>query len=126
MGAVRAGDAQMTISVIIVTLNRPECVKRCLDCLDAQAQRPDQVIVVDASPDDQTRLVASGHPEVIYLRNVLGYGHMSHGRNVGLKSSIGEIVAFIDDDAYVHPAWTQSILAPYCDPEVGAVGGRAL
>ena len=39
----------MTVTVIVITLNRPECVQLCLECLAAQARPPEQVIVVDAS-----------------------------------------------------------------------------
>ncbi|MEJ5299256.1 MAG: glycosyltransferase, partial [Armatimonadota bacterium] len=39
----------LTVTVIIPTYNRPDCVRRCLACLMAQEPRPDQIIVVDAS-----------------------------------------------------------------------------
>lgn len=114
----------MKASVIIVTLNRPDCVQRCLDCLLAQTRPAEQIIVVDASPDDLTRRVVANYPGVLYLRNDDGFGKMTASRNIGLRSALGEIIAFIDDDAFAHPRWLVELLAAYQTPDVGAVGGR--
>ena len=90
----------MTVTVIVVTLNRPDCVRRCLNCLLEQQPRPDQVIVVDASADDLTRTATAEFPGVLYLRNDNGFGRMTASRNIGLKRAVGEMIAFVDDDAF--------------------------
>lgn len=117
---------EMSVSVIIVTLNRPDYVCRCLECLVAQVPPPEQIIVVDASADDQTRRVAEDFSPVLYLRNDNGFGRMTASRNIGLKAAIGSIIAFLDDDAFAHPGWLAGLRAAYTDDTVGAVGGRAL
>jgi GT2 family glycosyltransferase len=114
------------VSVIIVTLNRPDCVRRCLDHLAVQTPCPDQVIVVDGSTDTRTRDLCARHGDVLYLRNEAGAGHMTRSRNIGLMEASGEIIAFIDDDAFVHEGWLSNIVAPYADPAVAAVGGRVV
>jgi len=116
----------MNVSVIIVTLNRPDCVRRCLECLYAQTPRPSQIIVVDASPDERTREVVREFRGVVYLRNDNGYGRMTASRNIGLKIAVGDIIAFLDDDAFAHPQWLEKLAATYTDDSIGAVGGRAL
>ncbi|MGH7213845.1 MAG: glycosyltransferase family 2 protein [Tepidisphaeraceae bacterium] len=118
----------MTLSVIVVTLNRPDCVRRCLTRLVAQDPLPDQVIVVDASADDLTRDVVREFPGVLYLRNENGFGRMTRSRNIGLERAKGDIIAFLDDDAFAHDGWSANLLQTYRDggAEVGAVGGRAL
>jgi GT2 family glycosyltransferase len=116
----------MTVSVIIVTVERPECVRRCLDCLLAQDPLPDQIIVVDASRDDRTKDVVDQSPSVLYVRNPQGKGCTPRSRNLGLQHATGDIIAWVDDDAYAHPGWLAGILAPYADDTVGGVGGRAL
>ncbi|HTW94788.1 MAG TPA: glycosyltransferase family 2 protein, partial [Tepidisphaeraceae bacterium] len=115
-----------SLTVIVVTLNRPDCVRRCLECLESQAPPADQIIVVDASSDDRTRAVVAEFDGVVYLRNDKGFGRMTASRNIGLQRATGDIVAFIDDDAFVHPGWLAELLEPYGDSKVGAVGGRAL
>jgi len=115
----------MTVTVIVVTLNRPDCVRRCLNCLLAQQPKPDQIIVVDASADDLTRRATAEFPGVLYLHNDNGFGRMTASRNIGLKRAVGEVIAFVDDDAFARPMWLANLLAAYDHKIVGAVGGRA-
>ncbi|HLK58711.1 MAG TPA: glycosyltransferase [Chthonomonadaceae bacterium] len=113
-------------SVVVITLNRPDYVRTCLQRLQAQQPRPDQVIVVDSSQDDRTTRVVAEFPGVLYLRNENGFGRMTTSRNIALKHCTGAIIAFVDDDAFAHAGWLAALLAAYTDPKIGAVGGRAL
>lgn len=113
-----------TLSVIVVTYNRPGCLRKCLTALSSQCP-PAEVIVVDSSTDESGVLVAAQFTAVHYIRNTPGPG-MTRARNVGLIQANGEIVAFIDDDAYVHAGWGAALLAGYSAADVGGVGGRAL
>lgn len=124
-GKKKADVMPLSCTVIIVTLNRPECVRRCLACLLEQ-DPPEQIIVVDASADDLTRRVLQDFPDVLYLRNENGFGRMTASRNIGLKRAVGEIIAFLDDDAFAHQGWLAGLRSAYTDDTVGAVGGRAL
>lgn len=116
----------MRVSVIVITLNRPDCVRRCLECLQAQVPPPDEILVVDASTDDRTTHVVAEFTGVQYLRNPDGFGRMTTSRNLGIKRANGDILAFVDDDAFAHPGWLAALRAAFQDPQVGAVGGRAL
>ncbi len=51
---------------------------------------------------------------------------MTTSRNIALKAASGEVIAFLDDDAFAHPDWLENLLLEYQQPQVGAVGGRAL
>ncbi len=123
-----------SLTVIVVTLNRSDCVQRCLACLSDQTHPVQQVIVVDASTDAQHRAVTQavvadrpGVYEAIYLRNEAGYGHMTMSRNIGLERATGEIIAFLDDDSFARPDWAANLLATYANaPDIGGVGGRAV
>src|SRR5437763_1236661 len=97
----------LTCSVIIITLNRPDCVRRCLECLLAQEPQPDQIIVVDSSKEDDTLTVINEFSGVIYLRNDAGVGRQTKSRNIGLKAATGDILAFLDDDAFARSGWLQ-------------------
>lgn len=113
-------------SVIVITLNRPDYVRRCLEALERQEPHPDQIIVVDSSKDDLTTKMVANFPGVLYLRNDNGFGRMTTSRNIALKQATGDIIAFVDDDAFAHDGWLAGLLAAYTSPEIGAVGGRAL
>lgn len=120
-------SAPETISVVVITYARPDYVRTCLEHLRALERTATEVIVVDASPDRRTRdLVSSDFPEAVYLRNDLGPGTMPESRQIGLAHASGDVVAFIDDDAFVEPRWATELLAPYADPTVWGVGGRAV
>jgi len=47
-------------------------------------------------------------------------------RDLGVKKSAGEIIAFIDDDAYPEKDWLKNSLKFFQNPEIAAVGGPNL
>jgi GT2 family glycosyltransferase len=114
-----------TTSVIVVTYNRPDYVRTCLEHLSRQKLPATEIVVVDSSPHRLTEAVVAQFPHVRYLRNELGRGHMATSRAIGVAETTSEIVAFIDDDAYAEPDWLEQLVAVYDDDRIGAVGGRA-
>lgn len=118
-------QSHLSAAVILVTYNRAENVRTCLDHVMRQTLPAAEILVVDASPDDTTRVVVAEFPGVRYLRNDLGMGHMATSRAIGVGATDADIVVFIDDDAYAEPDWLEHLVVPYVDPDVGAVGGRA-
>jgi hypothetical protein len=79
----RAGA--VTVTVIVVTVKRPECVRLCLRALQAQRRQPEEVMVVDASHDDCTLRVAAEFPGVRYFAVPELLGRMTASRNFGLR-----------------------------------------
>jgi GT2 family glycosyltransferase len=63
---------------------------------------------------------------VLYLRNENGFGRMTASRNIGLRHATGDVIAFVDDDAFAHAGWLANLLETYRAADVGVVGGRAL
>ena len=113
-----------TVSVIIITWCRPDHVRTCLQHLAAVTPPPNEVLVVDASPDGRTSAVIDAFPGVRRLAFPGGAGHMTSSRNAGLLHVSGAIIAFIDDDANVRPGWLRGVLEAFAEPTVGAVAGR--
>lgn len=118
-------SCQLTASVVVVTYNRPDYVRTCLEHLALQTHAALETVVVDASPDTRTRDVVADFPGVAYLRNDLGLGHTATSRAIGMAHVTGDVVAFVDDDAFAEPDWLGRLLQRYDSPDVGAVGGRA-
>jgi len=50
----------------------------------------------------------------------------SDKRNIGVDAANGEVVAFIDGDAYPNKDWLKNALKYFDDPKVAAVGGPGL
>jgi GT2 family glycosyltransferase len=115
-----------TVCVAVATMERPDYVRRCLEHLRQQTISPAELIVVDSSRDELTRAVTDAFSEVTYLHSPLGPGHTAESRNLAYQASTAEVLAFVDDDAFAEPRWLEQLLAPYADPRVGGVGGRAL
>jgi GT2 family glycosyltransferase len=115
--------------VVVPTFQREELLGRCLGGLLRQglAPRDFEIIVVDDARSEGTpRLVqeiaGESGPRVGTLSG------RSQGpataRNMGWRRAEGEIIAFIDDDAYpANDRWLTEGLKPFADPDVVAVTG---
>jgi GT2 family glycosyltransferase len=121
---LRGSNIRPRVSVVIVSWRRPDYVRSCLEHLALLNSGVDEVFVIDASDDAQTRVVVAAFPWAQHVRFLRGAGHMTTSRNVGLLQATGDIVAFIDDDANVRTGWLRGLLDAFSDPVVGAVSGR--
>lgn len=119
----------MRVSIVVPTYKRPESLARCLDALQRQDRRPEEILVVARDDDKVSRdCVDRRGDQPVQLVSI----HVDHGRpgfvaalNAGIKASTGEIVCLTDDDAEPHPDWISRILATFeSSPSIGAVGGR--
>jgi GT2 family glycosyltransferase len=125
VGLDRSGA--LTTSVVVVTYERPTFVRRCLEQLLSQTVQPIEIIVVDSSASDRTaRLVAEEFPSVQFAVCPAGVGATATARNIGYRLASGEVLAFVDDDAFAEPDWLERLLPFYEDPTVGGVGGRQI
>ncbi|ARV61768.1 glycosyl transferase family 2 [Nostocales cyanobacterium HT-58-2] len=114
-----------SISVIVCTRNRPEQLARCLRSLQNLSQRPEQILVVDNAPaDDATRQVVAQMPGIQYVLEP--HPGLSVARNTGIRHSIGDIIAFTDDDTIVNPDWSIRLQQGFENPKVQAVTGLML
>lgn len=118
-------DPALTATVAVITYKRPDYVHKCLTHLAAQTVPPAQTLVVDSSPDALTAAVVAEFPAVTYLRNEQGMGHMATSRAIAMSKATGDVVAYLDDDAFAEPDWLEKMLQRFT-PGVAAVGGRAL
>src|SRR5437588_1655980 len=116
----------LTVSIIIITYNRPFLLKHCLERVLAQSYAPKEIIVVDSSTNDESERVVAQYPEVIHVRLHGQRNNMPQARNEGIAISSGDIIAFIDDDSMVQPGWLEALVNAYSDETVGAVGGRII
>ena len=79
-------------------------------------------------PNFEIILLPDYSTEAIDGVKVIATGPVAPGvkRNMGVKRSIGEFCAFIDNDAYPRSDWLTSALKYFEDSEVGGVGGPGL
>jgi glycogen(starch) synthase len=119
-------DCHRSVSVVIITRNRPQMVRNCLEHLRRQTHMPDEIIVVDSSSAEDTQEVLAGYPDVVCLRIPDGRNNMPQARNLGVSHAQGEIIAFLDDDSMARDGWLRQLIAAYSAPDIGGVGGRVI
>jgi GT2 family glycosyltransferase len=76
--------------------------------------------VVDDGSTDATAQIAAEFPVRVISTENRG---LSHARNIGLSQARGEIVAYIDDDAYPDVHWLQYLAHTFATTDFVGVGG---
>ena len=111
------------VSVIVCSHNGARTIRDCCEGLFALEYPNLEVLVVDDGSSDQTANIASEYGFRVIRNNHSG---LSTARNTGLKEATGEIVAYIDDDAYPDPDWLYYIVATFLRTRHAGVGGPNL
>ena len=117
----------MTVSVVICSYNSDRwhdlaaAVRSCAD----QTRPPDQVVVVIDHNEPLLHRAMLELEGAVVLANRFSRG-LSGARNTGIACSTGDVVAFLDDDAYADPQWLANLVGPMADPSVAGVGGWVL
>lgn len=108
------------ISVVICSYNGQRTIRDCLEGLLKLDYPNFEVLVVDDGSTDATAAIAREYGcRVISTEN----RGLSHARNVGMEAATGEIVAYIDDDAYPDPHWLTYLAATFLSTEYAGVSG---
>lgn len=108
------------VSVVVCSYNGASTLRNCLEGL-LELEYPNfEVIVVDDGSTDATSEIASEYGfRVIRTEN----NGLSVARNIGMEAANGEIVAYIDDDAYPDPHWLIYLSTAFLNKDVAGVGG---
>ena len=114
----------MKVSVVIITYNRSDSIKHCLDSMERQTVRPGEIIVVDSSTDMETEKLTRER-DVIY-KHLRDRTYQPRARNIAVEMSQGDIIAFLDDDTVCVPGWLENIIQGYSFDNIVGVGGPAI
>jgi GT2 family glycosyltransferase len=108
------------ISVVVCTYNGARTIRDCLEGLRKLEYPNFEVIVVDDGSTDATAAIAREYGVRLISTENRG---LSNARNTGLEAATGEIVAYIDDDAYPDPQWLTYLAATFLSTRHAGVGG---
>lgn len=111
------------VSVVVCCYNAAPTLDECLRSLTALNYLNYEVIVVDDGSTDDTYQIMLQHP---VRRIKVPNGGLSRARNLGIEAARGEIVAFIDSDAYADPDWLYYMVSALEEHGAHAVGGPNL
>lgn len=117
----------MLISYVVLTYNRKDELKVCLDSIVAQTYHNIQTVVVDNNSQDGTDKLIKYYPQVKYVRLDYNSG-VCQGRNIGFDNANGDIIIVIDDDGELpHPNVTTQIVQAFnARPEMGIMALRVV
>jgi len=109
------------ISVVICSYNGQRTLGQTIsEVLKSDYQNYEVIVVNDGSTDGTPRIAASFEGvRLITVQN----GGLSMARNVGMRAATGEIIAYIDDDAYPDPHWLGYLGSAFRRAPYVAIGG---
>ena len=111
------------ISVVVCSYNGSRTIRDTLQGL-ALVDYPDfEVIVVDDGSKDAVSAIASEYDVRLIRTENRG---LSSARNTGCEAATGEIVAYVDDDAWPDPHWLRYLAVRYRKGDLVGVGGPNL
>jgi GT2 family glycosyltransferase len=115
-----------SLSVVIATAFRESTLRNTLRSVGAQTAQPVEVVVVDGAPPPGVESVVEScrvdiHLNIKYLRSAPPSA--ARQRNVGVAASSGDIVLFVDDDAYPEKDCFEKILQVLEADSARQIGG---
>jgi glycosyltransferase involved in cell wall biosynthesis len=120
----------MNITVILCTYNRARSLSKALESVASSALPISidwEVLVVDNNSSDETRELVED-----FCRRYPGrfryllepHQGKSYALNSGIREAQGDVLAFMDDDATVDPAWLGNLTDGLLNGEWAGAGGR--
>lgn len=108
------------VSVVVCTYNGSRTLRDALGRI-ARLNYPnfETIVVDDGSTDESAQIAREFDVRLIQTTN----RGLSAARNTGCKAARGEIVAYLDDDAYPDPYWLQFIASGFMQSDHVGIGG---
>ena len=108
-------DHAPLVSIVIACPKRSWMLDECLGAIREQSYENWEVLVLpddgDEGGDERIRFIPTGKVRP------------AEKRNLGIRLAKGEIVAFIDDDAYPDTHWLEYAIKYFGEKDIGGVGG---
>lgn len=112
---------KLSLSIIIPVYNEESHLRKCLEAIARQTEKPDEVIVVDNNSTDNTLKIAKSFSFVKVL-NAKKQG-VFYARNTGFDAAKSDIIGRIDADTRLDPDWTTQVKRIFLDDQVAAATG---
>ena len=116
-----AGTSWPRISVVVCSYNGARTIRDTMEGLKRLEYPSFEVIVVNDGSTDATPRIVAEYDDVRLIST--GNRGLSAARNTGWQEAGGEIVAYIDDDAYPDPHWLHYLAYRFMTGDWVGVGG---
>ena len=111
------------ISVVVCSFNGSSTIRDCMEGLQKIDYPNYEVIVINDGSKDHLAEIVREYPVRLITTSNRG---LSSARNTGMMEAKGEIVAYIDDDAYPDPHWLRYLACAYQSTPHAGIGGPNL
>ncbi len=108
------------ITAVVCAFNAESTIRECLDGLMRVDYPNYDVVVVNDGSTDATGAIAGEYPVRLITTPNRG---LSNARNTGLEAATGDIVAYIDSDAFPDPHWLKYLAAEFMSSDRAGIGG---
>ncbi|MDR0415407.1 MAG: glycosyltransferase [Prevotellaceae bacterium] len=119
------------LSLIICTYNRDKYIYSCLKSIAENNYDPEnyEVLLINNNSTDKTeaecRRFQQDYPDIPYKYFMETNQGLSHARNRGIKEANGDILVFLDDDAFVGKEYLKNLQENIeKHPDWAAFGGK--
>ncbi len=113
----------MKISVIIPVFNEEKYIKKCLESLKKQQEKPEEIIIVDNNCTDKTIEIAKKYSVEIIKEKKQG---ITFARNKGFEAAKYEILARCDADSILPVNWVKRIKEIFLTKKIDAITGPVI
>jgi GT2 family glycosyltransferase len=110
-----------SISVVICAHNAAATLDECLRHTCSLDYPGLEVLVVDDGSTDSTPQIVRRYPGVRLVQ--IDHGGLAAARNAGVEAATGELVAYLDSDAFPTQEWPYYLALAFDGPDVGGAGG---
>ncbi|VVB85589.1 Glycosyltransferase AglI [uncultured archaeon] len=109
----------MLVSIIIVSRNSKNTIKRCLDSIVKQTYQDIEVVVVDSSDDGTEKIIENYKEQLRFIFKIIRKEPKGVGiaRNTGIEESNGEVLIFVDADCWIDDDFVEKIIKPFNESE---------
>lgn len=120
------------VSVVVISMGRPDCLKDITECLNAQTRLPQQIVFVVTDPADVPLMLQPKNtpPMDVVPQIIIAAKGTCHQRNIGIDAvtPCPGIIAFFDDDYVPAPNAIEAIETAFntFGPDVGGMSGHLI
>jgi len=113
-----SGSNLPEMSVVIVTPDDYETIRKVIKCLHAQTVR-DRLQLIIVAPSAETLVVDPQELKDFFQYRVVGVGKIgsiASGSAAGLRQADAPLVAFVEEHSYPNPEWAEALIKVHQQP----------
>jgi O-antigen biosynthesis protein len=114
----------MRLSVAIPCYNGAVFLAKTIESILAQTHAADELLVIDDGSSDASVEISKRYP-VQLIQHSQNRG-LAEARNTALTAAVGDILVFVDVDAWADPTLLAVLVTGYKSESIGGVGGQGI